>query len=284
MGNKIEPNIDPNRDRAVVKVKVTVTDNNGVIQETHSKGVCLLGPGDVAGFNPNLVIKVTPQNGSSDFEPNYLPCIEFYDEELPWRFSPALPSNDRLCPWMFLLVLKEDEFTLNTPVVGALPSITLHQVINIPLEQAWAWAHVHINSTLNAMNTDNADIISKEVDDLLNINPDLAYSRIWSPRHLESNTKYFAFLVPYYKSGQNAGLGVVDPYDGILSMLEPITLINDTIHPFYYSWSFATSEGDFEKLARRLQVLPGENLKLPSLDISDLTVGLNENGSLAGDR
>src|SRR5690606_10902181 len=74
----------------------------------------VLGPGDVIGISPRAVVKTDPRNWVTDFEANYLPYIEFYEEDFPWRFTPARAVNplerSRLRPWIFLLVLEEGEF------------------------------------------------------------------------------------------------------------------------------------------------------------------------------
>ena len=64
--------------------------------------------------------------GTRNFEPNYLAFIEFYDEDFPWRYTPAKPDGDNLRPWIFLLVLKEDEFERDDRRVP-LPVVTVKQ-------------------------------------------------------------------------------------------------------------------------------------------------------------
>ena len=49
----------------------------------------LYGPGDVSGIDSRSIIRNDPPEGITNFEPNYLAAIEFYEEDLPWRFSPA---------------------------------------------------------------------------------------------------------------------------------------------------------------------------------------------------
>ena len=49
----------------------------------------LVGPGDIVGINRRAVVRTEPRNGVTDFEPNYLAFIEFYDEDFPWRYTPA---------------------------------------------------------------------------------------------------------------------------------------------------------------------------------------------------
>jgi hypothetical protein len=49
----------------------------------------LYGPGDVTGIDPQQVVRVEPRHRTTDFEPNYLPGIEFDRPDFPWLFTPA---------------------------------------------------------------------------------------------------------------------------------------------------------------------------------------------------
>ena len=66
----------------------------------------------------------------TNFEPNYLAFIEFYDEDFLWRYTPARANDARLRPWLALLVLEEgatpdaSEFTRNERRLP-LPSVTV---------------------------------------------------------------------------------------------------------------------------------------------------------------
>ena len=56
--------------------------------------VDLVGPGDISGVNPRAVVKTEPRPWVTDFEPNYLAYIEFYEEDFPWRYTPAKASGE----------------------------------------------------------------------------------------------------------------------------------------------------------------------------------------------
>ena len=84
----------------------------------------LIGPGDIIGINRDMIVRTDPLNWITDTEPNYLAFIEFYDEDFAWRYTPAAPvpatipttttyTPSKLRPWVFLLVLKEDEYEKN---------------------------------------------------------------------------------------------------------------------------------------------------------------------------
>ena len=89
-----------------VSLNIDLNVNNHVITQNAK----LYGPADVIGLNPKAIIRVSPLADSNNFERNYLPFIEFYDEDLPWRYSPAVKNNDKIDPWLALIVLKSDEF------------------------------------------------------------------------------------------------------------------------------------------------------------------------------
>ena len=74
--------------------------------------VQIYGPGDVIGVDPRAIVRTEPRDWITNFEPNFLPFVEFYDEDFPWRYTPAGPdaSGLRLRPWIALVVLAEGEF------------------------------------------------------------------------------------------------------------------------------------------------------------------------------
>lgn len=239
---------------------------------TISKDISLYGPGDIVGIDGKAIIKNEPLSWITNFEPNYLPYIDFYDEDLPWRYTPAAADAGlhRLRPWIALAVLTEDEFQDSKNILNKpLPFIAVADPASAlpPAEQLWAWAHVHINrdvvgSSDNMIATDTNNALAK-FETILKNNPDLAYSRILSPRKLNANTAYHAFLVPVFESGRLAGLGL-DPNDvpaavhasfsawaSYTGKAEPQNL------PYYHRWFFRTgSQGDFEYLVRLLKPRP----------------------------
>ncbi|MBK8565367.1 MAG: hypothetical protein IPN76_18980, partial [Saprospiraceae bacterium] len=142
------------------------------------------------------------------------PYIEFYDEDFPWRYTPAKPgAHHRLRPWIMLVVLKQAEFEDGKNILGKpLPFINVLKEKTLPApDDLWAWAHVHVNRSLNgnatATTSSNADAIVGQLKSVLAADPDLASSRIICPRQLEENTTYHAFLVPVFEGGRLAGLG-----------------------------------------------------------------------------
>ncbi len=230
-----------------------------------SKAVQLLGPGDVVGINSRAIVKTEPRNWVTDFEANYLPYIEFYEEEFPWRFTPARAAGNldqsRLRPWIFLIVLTEDEFD-EKGVIGPLPAFEIKEGIDprqlFPRkDETWAWAHVHISrnvigeTLLQTASQQQVDSVEQQLATLLGNNPDNASSRLLCPRKLKENTAYHAFVIPTFEAGRRAGLGL-DPagVSGQQSSWET----GERLFPIYYRWFFRTgTKGDFEFLVDQLE-------------------------------
>jgi hypothetical protein len=257
--------------RATINVSLTLK-GKGIDEpeiETISKDVALYGPGDIIGIESRAIIKNEPRNWITNFEPNYLPYIDFYDEDFPWRYTPAAPDTGlgRLRPWMMLVVLQEDEFKDGKNITDKpLPYIDVPDAGNVfpPANQLWAWAHVHINEDIvkleDNIETNDLDSVLPRFMDVLNKDPDLAYSRIFCPRRLVANKPYHAFLIPVFESGRLAGLGL-DPGStphATFSAWETYTAKEESEHfPYYHRWYFRTGTvGDFEYLVRLLEPKP----------------------------
>ena len=71
-----------------------------------SRVMTLLGPGDVVAIERRQVLRVTPASGTRDAEPEFFPSIEFDAPDLPWTYSPIVPSGTRVLPWMVLIVVE----------------------------------------------------------------------------------------------------------------------------------------------------------------------------------
>ena len=252
----------PAPERAELSVKFKV---NG---QPVSKQVQLLGPGDVVGINPRAVVKAEPRNGVTDFEANYLPYIEFYEEEFPWRFTPAKASRvleqSRLRPWIFLIVLAEGEFD-EKKVSGPLAAFEIKEELDpnqlFPDKgQSWAWAHVHvcqnvIGDKLQTNNEQDARGVEQNLAGLLGVNPDNASSRLLCPRKLQENTAYHAFVIPAFETGRLAGLGF--EASAAIDGQESSWGAGQRLYPIYYRWYFRTgTKGDFEFLVDLLEPRP----------------------------
>ena len=281
--------------RAPIDVNLTIQADGSDVATDVVKKIGLYGPGDIVGIDSKIIIKTEPNNWITNFEPNYLASIDFYEEDFPWRYTPARPdSDDRLRPWLTLVVLKEDEFTNGKNMADRSSAyIDIQETpsdLFPPPDQLWAWAHVHVNEDLIEDDLDDPDNpgekiqrvvsdlndsaltskIKTEYENLIKSNPDKAYSRIICPRRLEENTAYHAFLIPTFESGRRAGLGLEIEEDFLeegstlyatQSAWEDYTdKPEPTYFPIYHRWYFKTGTvGDFEYLVRLLEPKPVDN-------------------------
>jgi len=230
------------------------------------------GPGDILSINSSAIIRVEPQHGIANFEWNYLPYVDFGDEDFPWRYSPAaahIPvdqtDHSRLSPWVYLLVLKSSEFELSQ-VPGA--AHFLQFVLNdnftqedvnglfVPPSELWAWAHAQLNKSLE-IDEGNGIVDQQAILNEIEADKNLAFSRLLSPRKLEKDQEYHAFIIPSFLSGWQVGMGMDSSNTDSLAYAWPespsATEGVPLQFPYYHKWSFRTApDGDFEVLADKL--------------------------------
>ncbi|GAA5196439.1 hypothetical protein GCM10023322_65370 [Rugosimonospora acidiphila] len=295
-GNRVQaPAGDPAvRLRAGFDVEVTISGvglDGSAPASTAPQHVELYGPGDIIGVDPSAISRREPPDWTTNFEPNHLVCLEFYEEDLPWRYTPAAADGRRLLPWLALIVLSEEEFQdLGRGAGQPLAAIkTLVDLTGIaPPGELSAWAHVHVNAELatDIVSTDTTTITGALAATLA-ANPDLASSRLLCPRKLAPSTAYHAFLVPAFESGRLAGLGIdpaplmTDPANGLTATAPawgvsyPVRPAADQL-PVYHRWYFRTGErGDFEDLVRVLQPrVVDSRVGTRDLDVSDPAPGI----------
>ncbi len=233
--------------------------------EPIDRTVQLYGPGEVIGIDARAIVRTDPRDWITNAEPNYLAQIEFYDEDFPWRYTPAAPdaAGLRLRPWIALVVLEEPEQgipefrDLGGAADQPLPSIETDAALLPPASELWAWAHVHVNASL-AANADefvsaDAAAVAARLDAALGADRDIAYSRLVCPRRLRPNARYHAFVVPVFETGRLAGLGA-DPSAAPHASASAWGSSGVVRLPYYHRWYFRTGDqGDFEYLVRLLQ-------------------------------
>ncbi|MGN6274766.1 MAG: hypothetical protein ACTHNP_02400 [Solirubrobacterales bacterium] len=247
--------------------------------------IALYGPGDLVGIDGRAILRTEPRNWITNFESNYLPAVDFYDEDFLWRYTPAAPdgSHLKLRPWLTLVVLAEGEFEDGKDATGRpLPYITVaDQSLFPPADDLWAWAHVHLNQSVagsagEVVTTDPATV-AERAETILAQNPDAGYARLLCPRRLADETAYHAFLVPTFETGRLAGIGK-DPADAPFATASawadypsgaPKPRQQGSEYPYYFRWYFRTGDhGDFLYLVRLLQPKPVD----PRVGVRDMDV------------
>jgi hypothetical protein len=283
------------KSRATIPVDLTLTgapvEGDTALTATVSRHVEMVGPGDIVGISQKAIIRIEPGHWITNFEPNYLPFVEFYEEDFPWRYTPAAPdtAKHRLRPWIALLVVKEDEFEELAAVSSRpLPAVEITgdpAKVFPPADQLWAWAHVHVNRDLIRQDgvVEAADIEAARgrFETLLRQNPDNAYSRLIAPRRLEPDQGYHALLVPSFETGRLAGLGL-DEARANPALFATLSAWADyanrpatSLYPVYHRWTFRTGTvGDFEYLVRLLEPRPPD-ARLGRRDMDTQTPGSN---------
>jgi hypothetical protein len=257
------------RARATIAVELVlsgqpVAGGAPLAPQTIRRDVQIYGPGDIAGLDARAIVRVAPRAQVTAHEPNHMPHVEFYDEDLPWRYTPAAPDGSRLRlrPWIALVVLAEGEFAERAVQGAPLPAIGVADARVLPAPaDLWAWAHVHVNRDLAAsaaeMHSADMGAVLPRLSAALAENADLACSRIVCPRRLDANVGYDAFVVPVFESGRLAGLGLdpsAAPY-ATASAWEGAR--GEVLLPVYHRWHFRTGEmQDFLSLVRLLQPKP----------------------------
>ena len=256
--------------RIELGVRFAQLDGTSISQPLPPREVQLCGPGDILGIDARAIIRTEPHNWITNFEPNYLAAVDFYDEDFPWRYTPTAPdvASRRLLPWIALVVLKQDqEFSEGANVAARpLPYITLKNNVRQSVlpdpATSWAWAHVHVNRGLTASDAEivatHPQAVATRLQATLNENADLAYSRLVCPRRLEPNVTYCAFIVPAFESGRLAGLGLeVTQAPAATASSWTSNGAEPDNFPVYFRWQFRTGAvGDFEYLVRLLQPKP----------------------------
>jgi len=224
-----------------VQVSVTMSSGGPPIPVT----VGLYGPGEVVGLDPRQILRTDPSPGAQEVEPNYFPLIEFAAPDLPWMFTPTGPVNNRLAPWLVLVVVPAADAEVS-PAVGGRPDVLRTTSGKLPdLSSSALWAHTQVSTLANTKRE---------------------FSRLVCPQTLAPSVDYLAAVVPAFESGRRAGLGLapgpttalMDPAwttSGSGSASSPVEL------PIYHSWTFRTGGGgDFESLVRALKRVPAEDL------------------------
>lgn len=261
-----------------------VSTNENKTHELEGQIIQLMGPADVKSISSRAINMISPpENSEVRLFKDYMPFIEFYEEDLPWRYTPVKTDDADFHPWMALIAVKEDEVefkTLNGGTKQAIIKVTSedrYKEIFPDKDLLSKLAHVQIDS--------NVPVNSNNINSLLDENPDCGISRILCASKLEIDTSYVAILIPAYKLGRLAGLGqsVSDVLLGQCAWEDTLAdqskQTEGLTFPYYKKWKFRTSIiiADFKTLASRLFFTPDEEYEHMKafMDVDISQSGLN---------
>lgn len=288
-------NIENTRDDVVgkkrAKVEVGVrfqkkAINSDTLVQHDIKGhdIELLGPSDVKGISLNAIIRTSPaQTGDVRMNASYMPYMEFYEEDLPWRYTPFATSSKNFYPWMRLIAVKKEEYSISFRNGIKVATLTLSQerIAEVFPDMAVngnkrktadlkKTAHVQIDVPDNLPSGKfNEEYVNKVLDE----NPDCGISRVVCPSKLEPDTQYVVLLIPTYEQGRLAGLG--QEAGGVNMDVLVCPKADTPIEvPCYYKWKLTTAKenGTFKELANMLT--PADNKGMEA----NLTVDISQSG------
>ena len=212
----------------------------------------LLGPGDVVGIDPRVVIRANPAPYERNAPASTLVAVEFSRPDFPWMFSPShADAQQRLQPWLCLIVVPQRPgISLNARADGGLPVLTIDGdlAVELPdLAEAWAWAHAQVLAT-DGTSPAAAALAADE----------RSLSRLICPRVLAERTAYHACVVPTFDIGRRAGLDPAGSGGGLGPAWDRRALPPGPFElPVYHAWQFSTGpDGDFHDLVMRLAPRP----------------------------
>ncbi len=243
--------------------------------------VTVLGPGDVVGIDPGQIVRVDPPPGYQRHEPNHWPLIEFDDPSYLWAFAPtAAGANDRLRPWLSLVVVEQRDGVAVTPDPAR--SISVLTIADPALPSAelpdpstlWATAHVQVAGSVPDAAT---------LTDVLASRPERTLCRLVCTRPLEAGRSYHACLLPTFAAGRDAALGLTPDTGAALTPAWSGTETSVTL-PVFFSWSFSTGDqGDFVSLAALLQAQPcPDTVGRMDLSVVDEDAGVDQVLQMSG--
>lgn len=242
-------NGDPANRRLSGSIALRLQERDGPGVANHQAGFQIMGPGDVKSLAQRAVTRMAPLPNSSNAETTLCVHVELAAADLPWRFTPQLPNNKHLRPWIVLVVGTATESDLEGEI-DLLPDnlIRLRRPVLLahPLDQAARWAHVQI--ALQGEHPNLETLSQPQLETLIQSKGGKAIARLLSPRPLTPNRRHIAAIVPVFRPNAEFWWGNNPPAEVVL--------------PVYRHWRFRSGEGgDFRTLAARLRAVqpdPGD--------------------------
>jgi hypothetical protein len=220
---------------------------------TPGAALSVLGPADVVGLAPDQILARSPVPGASAAPPELFASVEFLRPDLPWLFTPYAPSPapaDTLMPWLCLIAVPATLASVGAGPHGSVLTLTPNALRHLPdLAHAAEWAHVQEGGAQAGTDPDPVRAGAQA-------EPARFRSRLLCPTVLLPSTDYLVCLVPTFKGGVLAGLGLPvtlsDP--ALLGSAWTSTQTAALELPVYDHWTFTTgTPGSFAALVERLQ-------------------------------
>ena len=261
-----------------LKFQLKNVDSGGVENKVlPAQKIELLGPADVKSLNPQAINRVSPaESGDVRLNASYRPYMEFFEEDLPWRYTPFAPGDSSFYPWMRLIAVKTDEcvvaFRDGVKIVRInLTEERIGEVFSTTDELARS-AHAQIDVEDNFNGTLDEATVNKMLDE----NPDCGISRVLCTSKLEADTQYVLLLIPTYELGRLSALGMSTDGVNMTAIVTPKPN-TDLELPIYYKWKCTTASrsGSFKDLADLLNFTTAADYK--NMD-ANLTVDISQSG------
>lgn len=224
----------------------------------------LTGPADVKSLSKSAVSHFSPpENAAIRMNSVYMPYLEFYEEDLPWRYTPlpvekSTNGKEVLLPWMALIAVRKDEVAFRINGSGI-------RIATLNVEDQQRYSEIFVDRA-TLLHSAHVQIESAQdfgdVDAVLRENPDCGISRVFCMSKLIPDTEYYALLIPIFESGRLAALGQSTQHvkldtlawdAGSNGWTQQAQKPEGWAFPVYFRWKFKTAKsGDFKSLAEKL--------------------------------
>ena len=242
-------------------------DKERVLQ-SESTLVELIAPGDITSVTEEAILKVMPDSDKENYPSNFYPYMEFWEPDFLWRYTPAAVNDDKLRPWLALVVCKEGNYKIGSGRYGRYVSFSFdsdrdYEQTFVPVSEFWKSAH--------------AQGFSEDVPEICRL---LALRKC---DELENNTRYTVFLIPSFETGRLKGLGIDG--DELHQTIAQKCAWEDSWEaqkkrvrgfdfPVFYSWKFKTGEESFDALVEKLVPYIPEKNSI-KVDVTSMGEGLD---------
>lgn len=223
-----------------------------------SRTMEMYGPSDILAINESAIRNIVPDPHAGAMSYCYMPYIEFYEPDFPWRYTPLKASNNKLRPWITLVVCMDGEFKMTNRNGRTYVEILSEEALP-DTDKLYLTGHVH--------NVDGSEAEGN-----------LSFSRLICLRQLNMQTKYTAFLIPSFEQGRQQKYEGIDIQSSAWTKTGNGNKANGEF-PLYYSWEFTTGNANFKILSQKMSAISTEEASYKELkDILNIDItstGLN---------